>query len=390
MRASLRPLSFIPQIIVPTVVLGIALTACEEKIDVQPSVQAPGKVLVLDEGGVEGDTGWWPSLTIDRHDIPHLSYCDAHRGDLRYATKHHGVWQTQVVLAKGAVGKYTAIATSPQGEIGIAFYDQDAKLLRFAHRRNIAPLHKSPTISKEEPSPWEIERVAWGPEIGMASELRYDADGIPHLFYYIPSGKLIHAVRKQPGDWKRQVIEQAVGSWTVRIDAVLRPEGFWVSFVDRQFKDTRLLLARPAPSPVNYTTEVIADIDGPGWRSQLVFADNQPLLFYSLTLKPHLRLAYRHNNEWRHALLTDHSANFAAAATSGVVLIAYEDTTHSSTGSGSIHLLRRENSTWRRFSVDQEGPTGSYLAVALNSRGQAVVAYYATEIRGLKVYDETP
>ena len=42
-----------------------------------------------------------------------------------------------------------------------------------------------------------------------------------------------------------------------------------------------------------------------------------------------------------------------------------------------------------RFTFDNDAPTGQYMAMALDKSGKPVIAYYAGNIRGLKVYDET-
>src|SRR5690606_1784551 len=106
-----------------------------------------------------------------------------------------------------------------------------------------------PSSDETAQAPWRTERIAWGLEVGMAAELRFDPQGIPHVFYYIPSGKLIHAWRPKPNHWEKETVYEATGSFSIRIDAVLRPDGFWVSFVHWSFTDTTLFLARPNPKP---------------------------------------------------------------------------------------------------------------------------------------------
>ncbi|MBI3180018.1 MAG: hypothetical protein HYZ27_10180, partial [Deltaproteobacteria bacterium] len=65
---------------------------------------------------------------------------------------------------------------------------------------------------------------------------------------------------------------------------------------------------------------------------------------------------------------------------------AYEDVAG---GEGSIKMLKREAGQWKRYQLDPEGPAGAHLAVAVDSRGRPLVAYFSQTIRGLKIYDES-
>jgi hypothetical protein len=157
-------------------VLALAtVIACETKIEVSTAAMAPeqGRISVLDSDGPEGDTGWWPTVQFDSHDVPHLSYCDAYHGNLRYATRRDGQWHIQTVVEKGAVGKYTALDVDSQGRVAIAFYDQDTKYFRFAQQK------------KPGGQEWDIEKVSWGLEAGMAAELLFDERNSPHLYFYV-------------------------------------------------------------------------------------------------------------------------------------------------------------------------------------------------------------
>jgi hypothetical protein len=353
--------------------LATTLGACEAEIDIPPPRPAPGTVTLLESGGERGRTGWWPSAVFDARDRPHVSYCDAHDADLMYATRTDGAWQIRAVVSEGNVGKYTALDVDSHDRPGIAFYDQDKKYLRYAWQ--------------QEDGTWKDERVAWGLEVGMGSELRFDDRDLPHLFYYIPSGKLIHA-HKTGGKWVKRVVADATGGFSVRISPVLRPDGFWISFVDWRFKDTALHLARPTAD--GFEVELIGDRRGPGWRSQLLFEGDTPAVVFSRSSSEDLRIARRDGDGWRFVRLVRQAGNFAATTTvDGGLLVAYEDVAGASTGAGILKLLRREGGAWRSFTIDTDGPVGSYLALAADSAGRALVAYYAGNIRGIRVYEES-
>lgn len=340
-------------------------------------IEATGRIHILDRGGEQGETGWWPSLTVDSQDRPHLTYCDAYHGDLRYATRDRaGQWEVTSVVTEGAVGKYTAVAVAPSAQVGISFYDQDTKYLRYAWRTG--------------DEPWQTENVAWGLEVGMGGELRFDADSIPHLFYYVPSGRLVHARKPHGGEWVKDVVADATGGFSVRIDSVLTPQGFWLSFLDWNLKYTTVYVGHQDAQGA-WTTEKVTDRRSAGWRSQLVTAGKTDTeLIYSESAKNNISVATRTPEGWKTRVLLADAANFAARrAPNGDTVIAYEDVARGSAGNGTIKYARGRSDSWRRYVVDREGPAGQYLAMALDSAGRPIIAYFAGDIRGLKVYDET-
>ncbi len=355
--------------------LTLALVGCESDINVTEGPKGQGIIHVLDNGGPHGDTGWWPSLVVDHNDQPHLSYCDAYHGNLMYATREKKTWRTEVVLSEGAVGKYTSIAVAKNGTTGIAFYDQDLKYLRYAFRK--------------PGGDWQTENVSWGLETGMASELRFDANDQAHLFYYLPSGNLAHGRRGADGEWKKTIIQNATGGFSVRIDPHLRDDGIWLSFVDWGFKDTTLYVGHADTlKGKTFTHEVVTPTHGPGWHSQLIFDSPTPSVLYSLNFRRSLRLATRAGGEWKQKTLYRNTGNFATKqASNGDVVVALESKESASPLGGSLRLLRRRGGTWTAHEIDPEGPNASYLALALTKAGEPIVAYYSKVIRGIKIYE---
>ena len=87
----------------------IALAGCDDTKPIPAAEKAPGAISIIEAGGPEGDTGWWPSLTFDREDRAHLSYCDAFHGDLKYATQHNGSWKTVTVIKQLGIDREEAL-----------------------------------------------------------------------------------------------------------------------------------------------------------------------------------------------------------------------------------------------------------------------------------------
>lgn len=361
------------------VLFCVTLMACEKTRELPPATQATGQITVVDRIGPAGETGWWPSIAIDSTDRPHLAWCDVWNGDLRYANRAaDGSWTPITVAEEGAVGKYANLAIGPQDLPAIAYYDQTMKFLKFAFQ--------------DSAGKWHTENVAWGLEAGMGNELRFDAQGRPNIFYYLPSGKLAQGRRSKDGKWTKKIVTEVTGGFSVRISPVLRKNGFWLSFVDWNFKDTVLHLARPTDSEaMTYTIETIADRDGPGWRSQLFFKNDSPQILYSQNRRRQLFLAEKKKNEWVHTVLLEEALTFSGRLSEQhTYTIAYEDMTGPMPEAGGVvKIVRGRGTVWKQELVDHEGPGGEHLNMVTTKAGKAIIAYYSRTIRGVKVYDET-
>src|SRR5690606_22143364 len=114
------------------------------------------------------------------------------------------------------------------------YYHQDEKTLNYAERDNAD-------------EPWRNEQVAWGLEVGMGSRMRLDDKGRPHIFYYTANGKFMHAWREGPNAWQKNIVENATGGFSTITALEWRNNGFWISFLDAAYQNTRILLAQPQP-----------------------------------------------------------------------------------------------------------------------------------------------
>jgi hypothetical protein len=189
------------------------------------------------------------------------------------------------------------------------------------------------------------------------------------------------------------------------IDVVERPNGVWLSYVDWDFRDTTLYLAEPMAGGQEHRHHMLDDHHGPGWQSALFFDEGVPLVAYTVGFKKQIRLAQpkgmvwapsppseaETERLWEHSILLEDAGNFVGHQNQakGDIVIAYEDITLSSAGRGTVGLLRRRNGTWTKSPIDTEGPCGDYMTMAVNSRGEVLLAYHCSSIRGIKLYDET-
>ena len=350
-----------------------AAIACNKPAPIllAPSQPAAGRLQVLDSGGDEGDTGWWPQVLFDHHDKPHVAFCDARQGDVRYAEEDAHGWHVRSLVEKGAVGKYLAMAVNANDRIALTYYNQDhAQLHYFAQNAH---------------GDWDDEVIAYGREVGMGAELLFDHNNVPHLFYYVGRGALIHAVRDSHGEWQKTVLAQAQTTFSVRIQAVERADGIWLSYVDWKAQDAALYLGHITDD--GFSHEVVADRYGPGWHSQLAFLGDAPMLIHSARLTAQTDLARREANAWVSHPLLPHGSNFAASLYQNRWVVAYQDTSDIHSG-GTLMYTRQTDGAWQTRRIDDTGPIGRYVSMAVSSTGRMLVVYYADVSRSVKIYDE--
>lgn len=311
-------------------------------------------------------------MVFDRRDRAHLAYCEANHGDVRYGTEVDGAWQIRTVVKEGAVGKYLSMDVDSRGQPGIAYYDQDKLYLRYA-----AP---------DPAGTWSTEPIAWGREAGMGSSMAFDAQDRPHVFYYLASGKFIHAVRSEDG-WHKEVIKQANGVYSARSSAVARPDGVWFSFVDWQMRDAALYLGH-VPQDGNTTLDLISNRDGPGWHSQLLFDDAGPWVLHSAGLTRRTAISRPDaQHVWQSTALLPNGSSFAAQRWRDSWVVAYQDNTDVQGGGVLRYTVSRPSGAWPVFTVDDDGPVGGYVSVAVSTQGRLLIAYYADTLKSLKLYE---
>jgi hypothetical protein len=363
--------------------VALLAAACEEPLGATSMGPAPGKLDILAKAPEGGDTGWWPQVRFDAKDRPHVAFCDAWRGDLRYATRDGGAWKLEDVATAGAVGKYVALALDPAGRPGVSFYDQTNELLLFGWR--------------DEKS-WHVETLARGKELGVSGELRFGADGIAELFHYDPHGKLLHARRKvplgaplPPGEqdaWTSEEVGAAVAGFSAKIGAALRPDGAWFTWATPVKADTVAMLGHIQGGAITVTPLELGR--GAGWRTWLGFVGPEPYIVLWLPQPRQLAIARRGADGWKTRGVIDNVTNFAATQgpTGEPVVVCQEQAMREFSG-GRLALLRERGGQWQRTELPAQPPAGDHLAVGVDSRGRALVLFHSSSRKHLELYDET-
>jgi hypothetical protein len=126
-----------------------------------------------------GDVGQQPSLALDAEGRVHIAYLDFTSRDLVYAVCSASCgardnWTTRAVNPDVGAERDPSLAVGPDGSIGIAYYDEIARSLRFA-------LCGGDCAGS---GAWVVTTIEQGPDVGREPSLAIDERGRAHLAHY--------------------------------------------------------------------------------------------------------------------------------------------------------------------------------------------------------------
>lgn len=152
-----------------------------------------------------GETGFSPSLVLDRNNVPHVAYRDDQNGDLKYARKSGSSWVIETVDATGNTGNYPEILIEGNGQPAIAF-------LEFA---SMGVPNRIRYAQRSSGGSWQIETVD---DVNVSSNLAYmgaklSARGEPRVVY-----------QGQGSFTQVRYAEKIRGEWRIKIPPVVAPE----------------------------------------------------------------------------------------------------------------------------------------------------------------------
>ncbi len=120
-----------------------------------------------DEEDMPTPPGTYIRLTLGEEDRPHVVYYKG--GNLVHAIKTNLDWRTNVIEAVELGGASIGFALDHRGQPRVSYYDEGARLLRYASRRNLS---------------WHIDSPTASQGIGAQSALVIDAYNRAQIAYY--------------------------------------------------------------------------------------------------------------------------------------------------------------------------------------------------------------
>ncbi|MFA6332000.1 MAG: hypothetical protein WCX22_03530 [Methanoregula sp.] len=139
---------------------------------------------VDDGGGRTTSSGLNPSLALDSHGFPHISYYSDSDAELRYASWNGTTWEKETIDSDNDEGKYSALVIDAQDRPYIGYYDASYGELMYATRAT-------------PESVWKIHIVDTEGDAGQYVKVALDPAGHPCFVYYDATN---HALRY--AEWK--------------------------------------------------------------------------------------------------------------------------------------------------------------------------------------------
>ena len=394
-------------------------------------VSAPGIPRIL---GV----GWYPQIEVDAQNRVHLAYVDADPGDVLYVVSDPGTLNfrtPEIVEEKGAVGSFLSLALLKQELPVMSYYHQDKMELRLAYRHtdlkrmkemglkaDLRPWKdKPPSIQfpgmEDDKGPglgmgekWFGEAVAFGDQIGIASDLFVDHEGRAHLVYFRkgkvaeyavrPAGETVFGVRSR-GRFARGTMDaKAYASHSMTSDLWVDPQGtVWVSYGSWEMTQTRLRLATKARDADTFTNTDISPLhrSAEGWHSQIFPAGKDKLEVFSLAtdvdelLWGEVNRATPQPMTDRKVLVKRPGPFVAKRANDGTLWILTRGEGMSSIGDEpGLWLLRiPQKGETERWNLEPGTAIDYWFDLDVFEDNTPIAVWFSHEIKGLKIYSPT-
>ena len=276
------------------------------------------------------------------------------------------------------MGKYISLQLDSKGRPHIVYYDQD-----FKHFRHITKLGHQ----------WESDLIDVGLEIGMGNSFIIAADGTMHLIYYNHRSNLMYAHRRVDAKkkvWKKQLVDKVQGSYSSQTGLAVIPSGKIIaSYLDWKLVDSELKYA--LLSNGKWKISPLWKKDNPGWKSAITVDKNQNISLAFLSLKKHhIYLKTFKGGIWSGNVLLEDATSFKMASLNRgeEQVIAYQYNPGRLYGSGMLYYGKTNQGKWSVYIADDSPRVGAHLDVAFTPEGQVIIAYYDTQKKNLKIYEE--
>ncbi len=333
-----------------------------------------------------GDRGRYSSLAMDSSDSPHVAYClKNERPDhqdpfpcraLKYAWADGSAWQSVLVDADGDAGDGASLALDAEGRPHISYITQypDRADLKHAYYNGAA---------------WRIETVH--PDIGssggLVTSLALDSAGRPHIAYYAD---------QQSDVALRYAYYDGSGWISTTVDTISPCSWSWSCWIRLAMdgNDHAHIAYQGSSAFIRYAYN-----DGSAWTTMDV-GDKEDWSEFSLALdstgRPHIVYQYEDEllyasydgSQWSSTEVTDAQAAVVSLAIDSAdrPRIAYV-TNPPNTYLALLTYIAFDGTRWLSETLASESTLslaeGMQLALSLDSRGQAAIAYHFDSCIGL-------
>jgi len=320
------------------------------------------------------DVGMYSSIALDAQGIPHISYYDVGKGDLKFASREvlggdaEAGWVVQTVDSIGDVGKYSSLAIDSKGLAHVSYYDDSIYNLKYARQ-----------LSETD---WLTETVDFDGDVGKYSSLALDGTDHPHISYYdgYDNNDLKYAFLVDT-EWISMTVDSGddVGLFTsLKLDSSGLPH---ISYLDKTNRALNYAYTTSTSIPFIWMLQSLemGEDQFPSGNTSLALDRNDAPHIASIQQigldPPTFKLNY---NYWDESWYSETVTTWVAY--NGQVSLALDrsDRPHIAFYDGEVQHLKyatRDYNGWHIETVDQEGDVGSYPAIALNRLGVPHISY---------------
>ncbi len=345
--------------------------------DPQPFIDGAGEaiILIFITGGLEaqlgraqfgpdiweitevdtaGATGFETSLALDSLDRPHIAYYDKDQTALRYARLDGSVWST--ITIDGAVsntGNTPSLALDSAGFPVIAYQDVDALSLRLA---------------RFDGANWNYEDVDAGGDTGYYPALALDSENYPRIAYYDGFTMSYKYAYNGPGGWGYSFIAPRNGSSTIEISLILTgADTPHVLYVANQ-KATYAYY-----DGMNWPSTVLGGVNASVNGESLAFDDGLLYAVYYEYADSRAYLVKREDIAWGSPELILDEVNFGW---SGSIQVGLDHQPRFVCYGNGPRFLTWTGVDWLDVNFDNNGWSGHYNSMVLDSNGLACISYH--------------
>lgn len=340
--------------------------------DVKPSLIHPGYVWLIETV----DKGAQPSLALDSQDYPHIAYYQNYTGDLCYArfdgapSFGTGRWLTETVDAFGLTGIGPSLALDAHDHPHISY--------------RIAGDYGNLCYAHHDGTGWFTETVDAAGNTGAFSSLVLDDQGHPHISYHNQAGCLMYAHHDGTG-WQIEVVACGAGwyGWCTSIE--LNDQGHpRISYCDCWPNDNLMYAWHDGAA---WHSELVDPTDGLGTSLALDADGHPHISYCAPCWPEYaLSYAWHDGTEWQIAVVdnagdvgTDSSLALEAnppGKAGGRAHISYHDKTNR-----ALRYAYFDGTSWLTETVDAKGWTGYDTSLALDAQGLPHISYRGSGLK---------
>jgi len=327
-----------------------------------------------------GDVGLSTSLAMDSRGVPHISYMDNIRGNLKFARAVGLTWDLGFIADDINAGAFSSVKMRHDYQPVVAFYDE---------------LYGDLLIAIWNGAYWEIDEVQTENDVGQYVSLAIDSNGDPHMSYYDATYQNLRYAYWDGDEWITLRLDHdgEVGKFTsIALDSADRP-------VITYYDHTEETLMIAVKTPINAWVFLPIDDLSPGddgiqvyevYNSLALDSSDLPQISYYDEIDKELMFAYYDAGWTLHTMSLDNSGDMGKFNSMAVDInpanlddlhICYYDETD-----GDLEYAFWDDSaaTWAFDTVRDMGNTGMYCSIAVSPDSVIGISFYDYSLGDLR------